>query len=585
MTATRATAAVFWSYTLSNFKALYGRGGAGFTKDFLQVKEQVRNLINEVTGFQGEPITIRIQWPGGHLDSRWDNKDGADDGDDRGQLKVRLGTGAAKVTVEPWRVGDPAGGVTAIEGDKNAPDDQAAAAVHDQILAANTRPWIVGVFLAGEPRVMHARSYLTNPPVGLEHFGVATLPDPLRSAIMQANARELARVGQKMLESGFTRLELPVRAGKIVRQVEAALAIEPNVLIVGPPGCGKTVALEDMESRYRHSISFDPGKTIDAWSTAERGKCLHMVFHPAYSYESFVAGLAPQSGHGINVAPHSGPLVNMAHWCADGDRDGLLIIDEISRGPAAAIFGDTLGLLDGSKRSSTGDSGRPISRPHADREMIVPPEYEQRDGNRSVPGTFALPRSLKIVGAYNSTDRSVTPLDMAFVRRFRTIRVGPDPEVLATHLDIRKDMTEPALVYGEPDVALYGPGDIRRLAVEMMIHLNERILSALGPDFELGHALFWSIRGENAVELAASLSAAFQDEVYPSLEKAFIGKSALLAATLNAVEPEDDQSGCIGYWTVPPGKLQSLVDPRFIIRDLKSLDCLRQLRLLRSIIV
>jgi 5-methylcytosine-specific restriction protein B len=588
MAAKRAIAAAYWSYTLSNFKALYGRGGGGYTKDFIQVKFAVRDQINKIVGFDGAPVMLDIKWPGGSHNARWDNKEGDADGDARGQLRVRDGAGAAKTMVEPWRVGDPLEGVTSIAGDPGNPeavDPDAANAVHQNIVISNTRPWLVAVFLEGEPQTLYARSYLTNPPVGLEHRSVDTLPAALRDAIMRANARELARAGQKMSESGFVRLETPLRAEKIVRQIDDALAYEPNVLLVGPPGCGKTVALEDLESRYREAAFFDPDLKSGEWSTAEHGKAMRLVFYPAFSYDNFVAGLAPKGGVGINLEPRPGPLLNMVNWCSDGDRDGMIMIDEINRGPAAAIFGDMLGLLDGSKRSSGDDIGQPISRPHSDRDMEVPAEFADQAGGRLVPPTLALPASLKIVGAYNSTDRSITPLDMAFTRRFRTIRVGPDADVLARQLEIEDQLNDVARVYVDDDFVNYTVDDVKRLAVELMRNINARIEVALGPDFEIGHALFWKVAGVDLASSAASLSSTFQDQVIPTMEKAFLGKAALFAAVLNVPEEGEKVGSAIGSWVAAPGKLRDLLGSRFVLSDLKSLPTNEQLRALRSVVL
>ena len=51
----------------------------------------------------------------------------------------------------------------------------------------------------------------------------------------------------------------------------------------------------------------------------------------------------------------------------------------------------------------------------------------------------SLPKDLHILGAMNSADRSVAPLDAALRRRFAIVYVGPDYEVLRERLAIPAD--------------------------------------------------------------------------------------------------------------------------------------------------
>ena len=156
------------------------------------------------------------------------------------------------------------------------------------------------------------------------------------------------------------------------------------------------------------------------------------AFHPSVSYENFVAGLMPKVDQGIELEVRSGPLLNMAQWCRTDGREGLLVVDEFNRGPASAIFGDTLVLLDKGKRNGPGQTGSAIAQPHSDRDIDVPVEFSaDAPYGRRVPKRVSLPSSLKILGAFNSSDRSVTPPDAALLRRFSIVRVGPDPQVLA----------------------------------------------------------------------------------------------------------------------------------------------------------
>ena len=144
---------------------------------------------------------------------------------------------------------------------------------------------------------------------------------------------------------------------RVVSQVLDALSRGPNVLLVGPPGTGKTVALEDLRELFEKgasSLLFDPDILHDAWfelPPVPTGMVRTIVFHPSYSYEEFVIGLypVPAQGAGVDLQPRPGPLLSIAHWASEGSP-ALLLIDEFNRGNAAAIFGDMLALLDKDKR-------------------------------------------------------------------------------------------------------------------------------------------------------------------------------------------------------------------------------------------
>jgi 5-methylcytosine-specific restriction protein B len=108
------------------------------------------------------------------------------------------------------------------------------------------------------------------------------------------------------------------RAPKVVAQVLDALQRGPNVLLVGPPGTGKTVALEDLRAQFEAGsapILFDPSRIHDAWPPASpmpKGKVRTIVFHPSYSYEEFVIGLypVPAAGTGIDLTVDCGLTAN-----------------------------------------------------------------------------------------------------------------------------------------------------------------------------------------------------------------------------------------------------------------------------------
>ena len=145
------------------------------------------------------------------------------------------------------------------------------------------------------------RAYLGKPPSDLEHTTTAQLPAVVGSDMAAVPTNGDCAVA--IPSSGPSK-----RAPKVVAQVLDALRRGPNVLLLGPPGIGKTVALEDLRALFdtgSSAVLFDPSRIHDAWppvTSVPKGKVRTIVFHPSYSYEEFVIGLYPvpaESGTGV----------------------------------------------------------------------------------------------------------------------------------------------------------------------------------------------------------------------------------------------------------------------------------------------
>lgn len=309
------------------------------------------------------------------------------------------------------------------------------------------------------------------------------------------------------------------------------------------------------------------------------------MLHPSYSYENLVLGLLPSARDGhIAVKVSTGPLVNLAHYASESRATGLLVLDEFNRGNAAAILGDSLALLDSDKRSdiASGREGAVVDLPYSDMDIQVPEEFAP-NGNRNVSSRFSLPKSLWIVAAMNSSDRSVAPLDAAMRRRFAIVNVMPDYEALRSQIGA----TESELPVENTD---WEVNDVLNLSVLLLKRLNKRIESIIGPDFMLGQSQFWHVAGHEVDNVLASLSRAMDEGVVPTLQMMFTDYDEALATILKADSSENASTSpvynSLCYWSRPDEDLGAVGYPRLrfnLLSTMNSDNALHELKRLTGV--
>ncbi|WP_144422824.1 hypothetical protein, partial [Xanthomonas arboricola] len=238
MSQQRVRAVIFARYNLSNFKALYGRlrSSSSYSKDYFQINAKAASIVADALGFAGDRVNLSYAWPdGGQID---------------GYLlfssdRPHLGWETNKPP-SPWRVGQLGSNPeTSLEGAADLQTEADANAVFDAINGRNTKPWLIAVKLAGEGAKLHTRVYFENPPSEFQDRGLDQLPSEVMVAINALPPS--AGLGAIGWEEPKKR---EPRAPGVVKAVLEALEREPNVLLVGPPGTGKSVALEDLREHY-----------------------------------------------------------------------------------------------------------------------------------------------------------------------------------------------------------------------------------------------------------------------------------------------------------------------------------------------
>jgi 5-methylcytosine-specific restriction protein B len=558
MTAKPVQSVFFWRADgTSVFKAIYGRLGnkGGYTKDFHQPRgEQARALERALGTQEGVEVDFEWRWPGGS-DPHGKLHPAADFATSNGRMNLRWSTNAAPL---PWRLRQDASENTieTLIGQPGLTDPDEADKQLEALRAQSEEPWLVAVHLHGEGAVLHARTVLGNPRPGRERASWNSLPAVVRQAMKDLPASRPS--GYVEFEEGFA-----VRAGAIVDRVMTAFRDTPNVLLVGPPGTGKTVAMDDVRRAFEESggVGFDPDRLHGAFDEATEDfagetRVRSVVFHPSFTYEDFVMGLLPEpTDTGVTVKPHVGPLLELAHFASAADRRALLIADEFNRGAAASIFGDTLALLDVDKRAIPGDtdSGAKIRTPYAHLGPKTP-------SGEALADETGLPSSLYILAAMNSADRSVAPLDAALRRRFAILYIGPDYDVLRDHLGVPEDFD-----LGEPDTWTT-PDHIRVLAVRVLENLNSRIEAVSGRDFLLGQSVMWKVGGEDRSTALRSLAAAMDNNVIGTLTLSFTDRDGEFAAVLNVNQFDESRdprhpTGA-AEWQAPDEAIKQVATPR-----------------------
>lgn len=549
-------------YGLATHKATYGRdvvGDSTYTKDFIQLtrdgefRESLEKLFpRERVGAKATRIEYR--WPGGTSPGSVEFQS-----TDRPHLAWLKTVGAPapwKMTANPVETS-----AETIPGDPSKTNPIEATQQFED-LAAHDRgqPYLVAVKLRGESNALHVRAYIRDPPPNLAFASTELLPAPVRALVMQATK---SRTFKWSTYDEYASPQSPEVATAVARLEE-----NPSLLLVGPPGTGKTVLLEqlvDFVENPSGGLQFDPDSNHDAWKEVEhvQGKARTIVLHPSYSYENLVIGLLPEplDTGGVGVRVTTGPLVNLAHYATSSPENrALLVLDEFNRGNAAAIFGDTLALLDKDKRDRAF-----IDLPYSDLSIEVPDEFVASGGEPTVDSRFTLPQNLWIVAAMNTSDRSVAPLDAALRRRFTMVEMPPDYEALSLQLaaDLDADLSE--------DFSAWGSGHVGKLAIGLLKGINRRIDAVLGIDFRLGQSNFWHVGGNTPDAALLSLANAFDHRIVQTLRLSLQDDDGALAAILRAGTPDKPvTTKGVARWREADPDLGTFGSDRLHLREVSS---------------
>ena len=171
-----------------------------------------------------------------------------------------------------------------------------------------------------------------------------------------------------------------------------------QLILFGAPGTGKSYEIKERLASYPDDKKF------------------RVTIHPEFLYTDFIGQLLPDTAPGApsTFTFKEGPFTRaLMEAYADSSKEVFLILEELSRGNVAAIFGDIFQLLD---RDTHFVSRYPIrNKDIADKIPTLTTDE------------IKLPSNFNIICTVNTNDQSVYPMDTAFKRRFNWEYVSIEP--------------------------------------------------------------------------------------------------------------------------------------------------------------
>lgn len=184
-----------------------------------------------------------------------------------------------------------------------------------------------------------------------------------------------------------------------------------QIIYYGAPGTGKSHTIDE-----------------DIVNGVSDDRVFRVTFYPDFTYSDFIGQLLPKvipsatpgGASTITYDFQKGVFTSALEKAYENTaNDVYLIIEEMSRGDCAAIFGDIFQLLDREKNGVN----KGYSKYFITNEIIAKDIIPLRTSGNKVK----LPPNFHILGTVNTSDQNVYVMDTAFKRRFEWEYISSKP--------------------------------------------------------------------------------------------------------------------------------------------------------------
>lgn len=201
-----------------------------------------------------------------------------------------------------------------------------------------------------------------------------------------------------------------------------------NMIVYGTPGCGK--------SQYVKRTILHEGEDVP--EAFRKENIFRITFHQDYSYSDFVGQITPSVQYDAEDSSKSrveyrfvpGPFtLALERAIAHPEEKVALVIEEINRGSAPAIFGDLFQLLD---RLNEEQDSLPIGTSEYEIKSTAlldylcdndPAHYSKKEQYIFEQQAIRIPANMYLYATMNTGDQNVFTLDTAFKRRWKPIKI------------------------------------------------------------------------------------------------------------------------------------------------------------------
>lgn len=185
---------------------------------------------------------------------------------------------------------------------------------------------------------------------------------------------------------------------RLLNQISIALKNGKNIILIGPPGTGKSKLAKEISSQYIGEGNYKMTTATSDWSTFET-----------------IGGYQPDRENTLSFK--RGLFLQCFKTDPEGYPDNKwLIVDEINRADIDKAFGSLFSAL-------TGDSITLNYKSQGNRNIEVKPQQDEEIADNDYE--YVIPKSWRMIGTMNTFDKtSLYEMSYAFMRRFAFIPVN-----------------------------------------------------------------------------------------------------------------------------------------------------------------